>query len=103
MGNLLFQVHNFSSGATKMHSPHLSSGGHGGGDEGLTCQFVLAMDAIKNHGMSVLGAQMKYIGCTLRDVITSHALVFAAEQARVNKQTIDWKQWWKDQVENRPA
>jgi hypothetical protein len=57
---------------------------------------VLAIDAVKNHGMSVTEAQNVHIGCTLEEVIRSHAFVFAAEQARKANQVIQWEHWWKE-------
>jgi hypothetical protein len=74
-------------------------GGHEGGDEGLMRGFVLAVDAVKNHGMSVVEAQKTHIGGSIEDVIRSHALVFAAEEARIGKKVLNWKQWWEDVVE----
>jgi hypothetical protein len=34
------RVHNFATGKTQVHKPHLAAGGHGGGDEGLARQFL---------------------------------------------------------------
>ena len=94
-------MYDFASARSEKHVPHLSYGAHGGGDDGLARQFVLAIDAIKNHGMSVSDAQRTHIKCTLEDVIMSHAAVFAAEEARVNGQVVDWKDWWRRNVEER--
>lgn len=59
-------------------------------------QFVLAIDAVKNHGMSVAEAQKTHIKCTIEEVIRSHALIFAAEDARREKKVVRWREWWGD-------
>lgn len=71
-------VEDFSTGGTKTYRPHLAGGGHGGGDDGLARQFILAVDAVKNRGMGVEEAQRGFVGCSLEEVIRSHAMVFAA-------------------------
>ncbi|KAI0150347.1 NAD(P)-binding protein [Xylariaceae sp. FL1272] len=91
-------VEDFKTGTTKTYKPQLESLGHGGGDHGLTRQFVLAVDKVKNHGWKAQDAQREFIGCDLEEIIRSHALVFAAEEARREKQTIDWKAWWSKHV-----
>ncbi|KAG4440289.1 hypothetical protein IFR05_004250 [Cadophora sp. M221] len=92
-------VQDFNTGATKIHKPHLAGGGHGGGDDGLARQFILAVDAVKNHGVSVEEAQQVHVGCSLEEVIRSHAMVFAAEQARLGKKVLDFPAWWAENVE----
>ncbi|KAM4055032.1 oxidoreductase family, NAD-binding rossmann fold domain-containing protein [Hirsutella rhossiliensis] len=91
-------VEDFASGETKTFEPGLEDLGHGGGDLGLTRQFVLACDRVKNHGQPAPDAQDEFIGCTLDDVIRSHALVFAAEEARLGNKVVDWKQFWDQRV-----
>ncbi|KAH6648242.1 hypothetical protein BKA67DRAFT_522195 [Truncatella angustata] len=91
-------IEDFRTGETKSFKPHLESLGHGGGDVGLTRQFILAVDRVKNHGWSAEKAQTEYIGCTLEEVVRSHAMVFAAEEARTDKKVLGWKQWWADNV-----
>jgi hypothetical protein len=59
------------------------------------------MDAVKSHGMSVAEAQKVHLGCTLEEVIRSHAFVFAAEEARKTQDVIQWDQWWQEKVERR--
>lgn len=59
-----------------------------------------AIDAVKNKGTAVEMAQADFVGCTLEDVIRSHAVVFAAEEARKSRRVIDWAQWWKAKVED---
>ncbi len=92
----VIQIHDFASKRTDKLYPHQPGGGHGGGDEGLTSQFVRAVHAVKNHHQGVEEAQMNWIGCTLEDVIRSHAMVFAAEDARNGRRVVDLKQWWSD-------
>ena len=92
-------VENFNTGTKKIYKPHLAGGGHGGGDAGLARQFILAVDAIKNHGSDVADAQKQYVGCSLEEVIRSHAMVFAAEVARKEKKVLDFPKWWKEEVE----
>lgn len=92
-------VEDFNTGTKKVHKPHLAGGGHGGGDDGLARQFILAVDAVKNHGVSIGEAQRLHVGCSLEEVIRSHAMVFAAEQARREKKVLDFPEWWKKEVE----
>ena len=94
-------VRNFNTGDKKTYYPHLAGHGHGGGDDGLTRQFVLAVDRVKNHGEDVVMAQQKYLGCTLEEVIRSHAMVFAAEEARKKKIVLDFPKWWDKEVQSR--
>ncbi|KAK8013927.1 oxidoreductase YjmC [Apiospora arundinis] len=91
-------VEDFRTGETTAHNTKLESLGHGGGDVGLTRQFVLAVDRVKNHGWPAEKAQAEYIGCTLEEVIRSHAMVFAAEEARTGEKVIEWKAWWDKEV-----
>lgn len=91
-------VRNFSTSERKVHKPHLSSGAHGGGDSGLMRQFALAIDGVKNHGMNVEEAQSVHIGCTVEEIIRSHAMVFAAEEARKGKNVVHWDEWWKERT-----
>ncbi|KAL1850016.1 hypothetical protein Plec18170_007113 [Paecilomyces lecythidis] len=71
---------------------------HGGGDYGLTRAFVAAVDAVENGGMDVSEAQMKYVGCSLEEAVRSHAVVFAAEEARREEKVVKWKDWWKQKL-----
>lgn len=93
-------VHDFPSRTSQTHHPHQPGGGHGGGDDGLTRQYVQAIDATKNQRMSAAEAQRCYVGCSLEEMIMSHAMVFAAEEARREKKVVDWKGWWKANVED---
>ncbi|KAM7197671.1 NAD(P)-binding protein [Naviculisporaceae sp. PSN 640] len=95
-------VQDFKTGQTITHKPDRESGtGHGGGDQGLTRQFVTAVDKVKNEGWSADRAQRELIGCTLEEVIRSHAMVFCAEEARTGKKVVDWAEWWAQEVEDR--
>lgn len=92
-------VEDFKTGAKKIYRPHLAGGGHGGGDDGLARQFILAVDAVKNHGVGVEEAQKAHVGCSLEEVIRSHAMVFAAEDARKGRKVLDFPRWWRREVE----
>ncbi|KAI0815490.1 NAD(P)-binding protein [Xylaria sp. FL0064] len=91
-------IEDFKTGETKTYQPKLESLGHGGGDHGLTRQFVLAVDRVKNGGWKAEDAQQEFIGCSLEEIIRSHAMVFAAEEARRTRRTVDWKAWWDKNV-----
>ncbi|CAP65038.1 uncharacterized protein PODANS_1_14270 [Podospora anserina S mat+] len=94
-------VHNFNTGQSITHNTQVESLGHGGGDAGLTRQFVMAVDMVKNHGWSTDRAQRELIGCTLDEVIRSHAIVFCAEKARKERKVVDWAEWWSKEVESK--
>jgi predicted dehydrogenase len=91
-------VEDFRTGTSTTHRPRVEHLGHGGGDAGLTRQFVLAVDKVKNHGWSVGRAQREIVGCTLEEIIRSHAMVFCAEESRKTRQVLDWKAWWAQYV-----
>ena len=92
------RVYDFATEHAQMHYPHQPGGGHGGGDAGLVQQFVKACDAVCKQEMNVAEAQRSHIGCTLDDVIRSHGMVFAAEEARKEKKVVDWGEWWMTNV-----
>ena len=94
------EVHNFEDGSYASYDAPQPGGGHGGGDDGLTQQYVRAIEVVKNSGVSVQEAQRQFIGCSLEDVIRSHAMVFAAEDARTQNKVIKWNDWWEQQVES---
>ncbi|KAJ4169545.1 hypothetical protein NW754_016573 [Fusarium falciforme] len=100
-------VEDFNTGKTHTYRPGIEDHGHGGGDLGLTRQFVMACDRVKNHGWEAPRAQDEFIGCTLDEVLRSHAMVFAAEEARLGRKVLDWEQWWKqavgEQLDSREA
>lgn len=93
------KVHDFSTGETKTHFPHQAGGGHGGGDEGLVRQFLLAVEAVDGKRMSAAEAQRHFLGCDLDEAFRSHAAVFAAEEARTKRQVVGWRKWWEERVE----
>lgn len=67
---------------------------HGGGDWGLAGAFVRAVQAVENREMTVAEAQQAYVGCDLDEIIRSHAVVFAAEDARMQRNVVDYRNWW---------
>lgn len=93
------RVHSFATGQTETHRPHQAGGGHGGGDEGLVRQFLMAVNAVDNEAVPVAEAQRKFLGCDLEEAFRSHAVVFAAEEARTERKVVDWKKWWGEKVE----
>ena len=96
----MIRVYDFDTAEKEVHYPDQPGGGHGGGDDGLTRHFVNAIEAVERDSMSIEDAQRLHIGCTLDDVIRSHAIVFAAEDARRDKKVVDWQGWWQDKVES---
>ncbi|KAM0152030.1 hypothetical protein ACHAPG_007924 [Botrytis cinerea] len=93
-------VEDFNTGETKVYEPKITDikSGHGGGDEGLVRQFVGAINSVMNEGAEVEVAQRKWVGCSLEEVIRSHAVVFAAEEARKDKLVLDFGSWWEREV-----
>ncbi|KAF2115508.1 streptomycin biosynthesis protein StrI [Lophiotrema nucula] len=81
-------------GAVEVFTPPKATGGHGGGDGGLMNGFSKAVEAVINGELGVEEAQAKYVGCTLKEAFMSHAMVFAAEEARLEKKIVDWQNWW---------
>lgn len=71
---------------------------HGGGDYGLARSFVRAVDSVVNGGWDVQHAQRHFVGCTLEEAVRSHAVVFAAEEARRDEKVVKWKEWWEEKV-----
>ncbi|CAG8008443.1 unnamed protein product [Penicillium salamii] len=76
---------------------------HGGGDYGLARQFVSAVEAVENGGVDVETAQARFVGCSLEEVVRSHAVVFAAEEARREEKVIKWESWWSEKLETSAA
>ena len=93
------RIFDFATRSSKTYSPKQMGGGHGGGDDGLARQYVLAVEAVKNGTMRVEEAQMEFVGCSLEEVIRSHAMVFAAEEARRERKVVNWQHWWEENVE----
>ncbi|KAF2997572.1 hypothetical protein E8E13_001915 [Curvularia kusanoi] len=96
-------IHDFATNKTTRHVPHAAGGGHGGGDAGLARQFLMAVDAVETEKMGTQDAQRAFLGCDLEEAFRSHAVVFAAEDARTKKQVVDWESWWKEKVESQLA
>ncbi|KAI4265687.1 MAG: hypothetical protein L6R38_009241, partial [Xanthoria sp. 2 TBL-2021] len=94
----MIRVYEFGTSKAQVHHPHQAGGGHGGGDEGLTRQFIRATEATERNRSRRDKAQKEHIGCTLEDIIRSHAMVFAAEEARRDRKVIDWAAWWQEKV-----
>ena len=94
-------VYSFATQQTKEHFPHQPRGGHGGGDDGLATQYVKAVQDVKSKRRSASEAQALHVGCFLEDVIRSHAMVFAAEEARHDKKVVLWQDWWKRNVTDK--
>ena len=80
--------------AVKVFTPPKAAGGHGGGDGGLMNGFSKAVEAVINGELGVEQAQANYVGCTLKEAFMSHAMVFAAEEARLVRKIVDWQDWW---------
>ncbi|RFU25796.1 hypothetical protein B7463_g10541, partial [Scytalidium lignicola] len=95
------RVFDFASNQSKTYTPIQLGGGHGGGDSGLAAQFLAGIDAVKNRGWTVARAQREVIGCTLEEVIRSHAMVFCAEESRKAKRVVDWNEWWEANIASR--
>ncbi|OQD77524.1 hypothetical protein PENDEC_c002G05166 [Penicillium decumbens] len=76
---------------------------HGGGDYGLARQYVSAVDAVVNGGLNVEMAQVRFVGCTLEEAVRSHAVVFAAEEARRDERVVKWKEWWEEKLKASAA
>lgn len=76
---------------------------HGGGDYGLARQYVSAVDAVVNGGLEVEMAQARFVGCTLEEAVRSHAVVFAAEEARRDEKVVKWKEWWDEKLKTSAA
>ena len=94
-------VHDFDRETTETFNPEVPKNSHhGGGDDGLTQQFIKAIIACTEGKMSVMEAQTEFMGCTLEEVIRSHAAVFAAEEARREKKVVDWHEWWERRVQS---
>lgn len=91
-------VHTFDTGKTVVHdipkqAPEVEKS-HGGGDWGLAGAFVQAVQSVDDGTMDVAEAQRRFVGCDLEEIILSHAVVFAAEEARRERKVIHWANWW---------
>ena len=92
-------VHTFADDVSQIHVIPKQDAevekAHGGGDFGLTRAFVQAVQKADTGEMSVAEAQRAFIGADLDEIIRSHAVVFAAEDARMGKRVIDFQEWWR--------
>lgn len=94
-------VHDFTTNSSKDYHPEVPKNSHhGGGDDGLTQQFVKAVAAVQSGKKTVEDAQVEHLGVTVEECVRSHAAVFAAEEARRGKKVVNWEDWWRDNVEN---
>ncbi|KAJ5174378.1 uncharacterized protein N7482_000255 [Penicillium canariense] len=100
-------IYNFASAETTTidvpRPPPERAESHGGGDYGLAGQYVKAVDAVMNSGLDVETAQARFIGCTLEEAVQSHAVVFAAEEARREERVLKWKEWWQEKLRSSAA
>lgn len=95
-------IYNFATGKTEKFTipppPPDQVESHGGGDYGLARKFVAAVDGVLNGGLGVEEAQARYVGCTLEEAVRSHAVVFAAEEARRGERVVQWGEWWEGKL-----
>ncbi|KAJ3326405.1 hypothetical protein HDU76_012959 [Blyttiomyces sp. JEL0837] len=81
-----FTVYDFGKRTGRRVDPSLEmNSGHGGGDWGIMRSFLKGV-AAKDQSL---------IGCTVEEVFTSHALVFAAEEARLKNKVVDFAEFVK--------
>ena len=90
-------VHTFADANTVVHTIPKQAAevekAHGGGDWGLAGAFVRAVEEVENGLLSVQEAQWRYVGCDLQEIVRSHGVVFAAEEARNQGTIVHWKEW----------
>lgn len=101
------RIYDFATGQTRCvdvpRPPPERAESHGGGDYGLAGQFVRAVEAVMNKGLDVETAQARFIGCTLEEAVQSHAVVFAAEEARREERVVRWEEWWQGKLNESAA
>lgn len=95
------RVTDFRSGEQTVYDTPQTSDGHCGGDQGLALGFVRAVGRVKSGEMGAEEAQSAFLGCTVEELIRSHAAVFLAEDARMEGAVIGWDNWWRKEVERR--
>ncbi|OWT36060.1 streptomycin biosynthesis protein StrI [Cryptococcus neoformans Bt1] len=78
-----FTVFDFLTRTKIQHTPKSLPGNHGGGDAGLSETFF---EAVSKSDQSVLGV-------TPEEVLNSHLLAFAAEQARKEEKVVDFREF----------
>ncbi|KAK0312243.1 hypothetical protein LTR91_007980 [Friedmanniomyces endolithicus] len=87
-------VHDFITGESEVHNPEVPMNSHhGGGDDGLAAMFAQAVAAVESGNMGVKDAQRDFLGCTVEEMIRSHAAVFAAEMARKENRVVGLDEW----------
>jgi hypothetical protein len=95
------RVTDFRSGDETVYTTPQTSDGHSGGDEGLALDFVRAVGRVKSGEMDADEAQGAILGCSVEELLRSHAAVFLAEDARRGGVSLDWGKWWHTEVERR--
>ena len=75
------------------YAPKLDGGYHGGGDTGLARAFVAAVAA----------EDQKELAVTPEEILDSHLLVFAAEQARKENRVVDFTEFKRDAMAKSKA
>ncbi|KZZ96895.1 NAD-binding Rossmann fold oxidoreductase [Ascosphaera apis ARSEF 7405] len=87
-----FDVFDFLTRKKTHYAPPSEGGYHGGGDTGLARAFVKAV-AEKNQAA---------LGVTPEEVLDSHLLVFAAEQARKTGTVVDFNEFKEKSLQGDP-
>ena len=94
-------IYDFKTGNRKTCRPmELPGSGHGGGDFCLVNAFVGAIRAVRTLQWGVARAQREWIGMDVEECVRSHAVVWAAEEARVGEKVVKWGEWWKEVTAN---
>lgn len=83
MSTSTITVTNFRTREVSIHTPASEGTGHGGGDTGVMKAFVKAVAERDQAAM----------GCMPRDVLRSHLLVFAAEEARLRDEVVRYREF----------
>lgn len=97
-------INDFQTGGRKTCKPlELPGSGHGGGDFSLVNAFVGAIRAVKTLHWDVARAQSEWIGMDVEECVRSHAVVWAAEEARVGEKVVKWEEWWKEITTHVPV
>ncbi|KAK0820708.1 hypothetical protein LTR75_001586 [Friedmanniomyces endolithicus] len=92
--NKQITVHDFITGESKVHNPEVPvNSHHGGGDDGLAAMFAQAVAAVENSKMGIKDAQREFLGCTVEEMVRSHAAVFAADKARKESRVVGLDEW----------
>ncbi|KAJ5094119.1 Oxidoreductase N-terminal [Penicillium angulare] len=97
-------IYDFASGKTVVHDvpkpPPERAESHGGGDYGLAGKYVSAVQAVLDGELDIQTAQARFVGCTLEEAVRSHAVVFAAEEARRDERVVRWGDWWTQKLKD---